>query len=520
MRGRRWLALSATIAAALCAAPPAASDVRSAPGVGGKSMFVSETDLLAPSTTYAGGRHDAHDPSALQAVVTLSAVADTHVFSAEPAQNFGQLVGKPRPARADNLLDPAMIVGADDEMGRTHGTYRGLVRFDTTSIPRTATITNATLSAYYLLRYDWEHRVRSIDFFAVTSGWSENNVTWDSRPSANSLSSGSLSLTSGASGSQAIFGWKDAPLDTSLVQAWVSRPADNFGILLQDDESEEESTLRGFGTKEGSYAPKLEVEYTLSTATPSRTTAPQPTATRTPTRTPTREATPTPRPSATATATARPVASPTAIPTTAQVRGIFLPSALRLSIGWAEPIAVVATPRPACVNVLENGDFELGSSGWIHEQGDAEAIRQGDARRGSWLARLGERNEARDRLRNKAVLKTYPAEPGAPSPIQSATLRFAWRMTTLESDGAAVNDVLIARLVGETTSQSADIVAINNQHPRSKWIDEEGFDVTEQLVRRPGWRLAELQFIVTTSYYNLTAWDLDDVVLEVCASGD
>ena len=97
---------------------------------------------------------------------------------------------------------------------------------------------------------------------------------------------------------------------TDLVQRWVTEPASNYGVLLVG--SGTQSGVYAFGSSEwGNVAsrPKLQVIYTIPTATPTPSMTPTPTASFTPT------STGTPTATATVTATGDSTATPSATPT-------------------------------------------------------------------------------------------------------------------------------------------------------------------------------------------------------------
>jgi len=441
------------------------------------------------------------------------------------------------------LLGPALQVGADDHEARTNGAYRGLLRWDTSAIPRSATVLGASIELYYLSRYDWDSKYRSIEFYPVTAAWSESTATWDTRPQASEAEAGSVRLYSGSTENDpGLFGWKSAVLDPAVAQGWVSGSLPNHGLLLRDDESEEEDvhTLRGFGTKEGgsTYAAKLIVEYTTNppTATPTRgpSSTPRPTATRTASPTATRFLSPTPSRTRTSTPTGTPTATPTARPTSTPLplRPAILPALLQNAVGWDPPptaqatptvqatSTVHATPGPRCTETLTNGTFEDGpDTGWIVQPTSRTLISGANPHRGQWGAVLGNVDGAADMLRNEAAIYTAPANTGRPGDLVSATLRFVWHMTTEEQANAGRLDKFSVRLAGETDAAMHEFLELANTDRQNKWIEEE-IDVTEWLVRRTGWRHAELQFRATSDGSLITTWHLDDVSLVVCVRAE
>lgn len=123
-------------------------------------------------------------------------VSDTYVSSAAPALNYGT---------ATNL-----VIAPGNA---------GLVQFDLSQVPGSATVATAYLCVYV-------NKVTSagtLNFAAVTSGWTESGVTFNTQPNVGAL------LTSAGASVGNTFVLVDV---TTLVQGWLATPASNFGIQI------------------------------------------------------------------------------------------------------------------------------------------------------------------------------------------------------------------------------------------------------------------------------------------------
>jgi hypothetical protein len=206
---------------------------------------------------------------------------------------------------ADTTLDQAM---SDDKQGELDAIWvgqaiseqaaarRGLLAFDLTSLPPGATIAEASLELY--LGFATELPETQIAVRPVLEDWVESEVTWDTAPEAGPQA------TSAAVGSEnRYYTWDITP----LARDWYSGAAPNYGVLLQDLD-ETTAALRGFTSRESDVnPPRLVINYTPPTPTPTSSPTQTATPTATVTLTPTQPATPT----ATITLTPSPTASAT-----------------------------------------------------------------------------------------------------------------------------------------------------------------------------------------------------------------
>jgi hypothetical protein len=160
---------------------------------------------------------------------------DTFIRSDAPSNNYG----------SDNTFD----VRPDNSADR-----RGLVKFDLTSIPSNAIITDATLYLYE--KSNKPDQVTSI--YRVTSDWTENTVTWQTWNLPGGDFDSSLSyFTYFPDQNNCMLSINL----TSLVQLWVNGTYPNYGMLLY---STGPNHIISYVTKEDTTAserPKLEVVY-------------------------------------------------------------------------------------------------------------------------------------------------------------------------------------------------------------------------------------------------------------------
>jgi len=235
---------------------------------------------------------------------------------------------------------------------------RGLVAFDLTSIPPTATITAVTITMYLSKTHggsaatslskmsrDWGEGASDAGEPGGAGIQSEtNDATWIHtfyNTSFWTTIGGDFSPTSSAtttvSAVNMTYTWSGSGL-VADVQAWVSNPASNFGWVVRGNETTDGKAQRFNSGENTSNPPQLTVTFQPSTSTPTPTPTPTfpptptptitptPTATVTPTSTPTLTPsatstpspgiTPTPSPTATATATSTPTSTPTPNSTT------------------------------------------------------------------------------------------------------------------------------------------------------------------------------------------------------------
>ncbi|MCX6030273.1 MAG: DNRLRE domain-containing protein [Chloroflexi bacterium] len=234
---------------------------------------------------------------------TFYAAQDAYVHQGNPNTNY---------ATAD------LYIGRWDNYNR-----QILVKFDLAALPANAIVTRATLQLYQIVNLtqaaDAAPLAYNIWADAITAAWGETTVTWNTKPASSNQGDPATGVTGYP-------GWTDFDV-THIVQWWPGHA--NNGLLLRGDGAT--TGLYGFYSRSNTTGPRMTVEYTLPTATPTatatrtptrtsthtatatRTNTPTPTATLT--RTPTRTATATPTRTPTRTATATPTRTPTRTPT-------------------------------------------------------------------------------------------------------------------------------------------------------------------------------------------------------------
>jgi hypothetical protein len=161
--------------------------------------------------------------------------ADAFVSSATPRLNYG----------------PSIILA----VGPGTNSY---VQFNLSGIPAGANISKATLRLYV----DAVSGSGTLDVFQVTSSWTENKVTYNTRPAQQSVSAifgSSVSITS-ASWNQFLL------IDiTPLAQGWMNGTIPNNGIALTLTSG---SGIFSFDSKESlltGNGPELEIAFTSGT---------------------------------------------------------------------------------------------------------------------------------------------------------------------------------------------------------------------------------------------------------------
>jgi hypothetical protein len=276
-----------------------------------------------------------------QPMKTCKAFTALLLFAAMRSGIFADTVSLP--AQKDNTI----YLDLNGQLSNGQGIYlfagrttndllrRGLIAFDLTSIPTSATITQATLSMF-------SNRPRPNDAAVDVSlnrallAWGEgasdagepggigaqaetNDATWLHtffNTSFWTTPGGDFAVTPSATTpvlKNGTYSWSSSGL-VADVQSWVSNPATNFGwfILVNEVDS---GTAQRFNTRQNTNdTPHLTVTYQVPTATPTPTPSPTP-HTPTPTPSPTPTPTPSPTPTPTPTASPTPMATPTPTPT-------------------------------------------------------------------------------------------------------------------------------------------------------------------------------------------------------------
>jgi len=166
--------------------------------------------------------------------INLTPVADTYIYSAAPATNYGAA--------------PTLYVGSQS----ASATGRALFRFDLSMIPGGATVLSARFQAY-LVQTSSSPAILDVELKRIDAPWQEMVVAWNTQPGYTGANN-----VMGVGTALAYYGWDV----TGLVQTWASG-APNRGLALL---SKNESILgwRGFASKESVSPPgppRLMVTY-------------------------------------------------------------------------------------------------------------------------------------------------------------------------------------------------------------------------------------------------------------------
>ncbi len=255
--------------------------------------------LLAATTAAPSSLATADDPEKTEASATFYAVADATVISWQPNSNFG----------GERTLEVSY------SRGDVTTEQVALVRFNLSELPADAVIDSAVLELFLIGAAGDDPK--SLAAYFVTGAWTEEEVTWNSFPAANSTGIvASVDSVTGRYKSWTVTGW---------ASYWHAHPRENRGVYIRRLTSETSYFERVFESREhNEHMPRLVVTYHLpATPTPTATHTASATATASPTATATRTATPTashtptrtPTVTASATATASPTGTATRTPT-------------------------------------------------------------------------------------------------------------------------------------------------------------------------------------------------------------
>ena len=206
-------------------------------------------------------------PTSVDFTPANTTVKDTYISEWDPNTNFGTAEKRFR----IRVYGPA---------------FKGLLYFDTYSIPSDARVTSASLHLY-LDNYDDGKGLTTVTIHKVLTDWDDQQATWNHRLTGISWSSPGCSGASDRSATPSnvlevskVSTWYVWDI-TTLVQEWVWNPSSNKGMLLVG------STWRDLRFNSGddtARQPYLHVEYTpggspppTSSVTPSPSPSAQPT---------------------------------------------------------------------------------------------------------------------------------------------------------------------------------------------------------------------------------------------------
>ncbi len=213
----------------------------------------------------------------------LAALAALLLVSSAPAESV-----KLGPAQDNTLIqrtDPSgqlsnglgdIFVGRTNQDGQGPATIsirRGLVQFDLSSIPAGAIITGATLTMREVMGLNGDP---VLSLHRILAAWGEDatwlysyynaadpalSPTWTT-PGGDftSIASGTSVIFDDLGGGQ-LFTWSDPGMVADL-QFWLDNPIQNFGWLLQGDESRGQSAKR-LNSRDSGFPPELAITYKL-----------------------------------------------------------------------------------------------------------------------------------------------------------------------------------------------------------------------------------------------------------------
>jgi hypothetical protein len=150
--------------------------------------------------------------------------------------------------------------------GRSTGWANNLlIKFDSLRLPRGANVVSATLNLYYYKYKDSNPAGRTLTLRSITSKWSEETVTWNTKPSCSEyvVSKSIVPMKTGARMSFDV---------TEDVRKKVQVPESNHGWQITDEKYWGRGNIpiiyfrsKEYSEDSGRFIPHLEIEYTIST---------------------------------------------------------------------------------------------------------------------------------------------------------------------------------------------------------------------------------------------------------------
>jgi Zn-dependent metalloprotease len=172
----------------------------------------------------------------------LTAIADSWVDGSNPASTSG---GSNSTLFVVDSLSPR--------------TARTFLEFDLSSIPSSATVSEATLRLFYD-GCDFGPDEVDVGIYEVMGSWTESTLSWNTQPSFAWVAEDIVGL--GCAGATNAYVQWDI---TGLAQDWVSGSAPNHGMVVKaiDELGERGRLLAGFASRERTIGeqPKLVVSY-------------------------------------------------------------------------------------------------------------------------------------------------------------------------------------------------------------------------------------------------------------------
>lgn len=166
------------------------------------------------------------------------------------------------------------------------------------------------------------------------------------------------------------------------------------------------------------------------------------------------------------------------------------------------PAKALTGPQVACRELLVNGDFETGPSGWTQTSaGGYDLISQFNPRGGLRGAYLAGANDADDQLSQPVLL---------PADAISLTLRLWWSLESEEPPVPA--DTLILSLLQPGGVLLTELWRVDNTAAPGVW-DETTFDLTAYASQS-----VIVRFQARSNSFDLTDFYLDDLSLTACTA--
>ena len=172
--------------------------------------------------------------------LTIPASADTFAYSTQPTNNFGSV----NRLRAGPYAD-------DDTILAGTGAKRAFIKFDLSSLPSGAVITNVAFQAF---QTDMSQvSPGGFDVFAIGADWQENSLTWNNQPAAANFIGNMPTIKN------SICALTNSAALTQPVKSWYTGASPAYGLAFRV--TDEQSTANGdtFASRESTNHPPPEL---------------------------------------------------------------------------------------------------------------------------------------------------------------------------------------------------------------------------------------------------------------------
>lgn len=206
--------------------------------------FYSKTGALIDTYTMVQGAGDV-------VTTTFASAQDTYIAESYPTTNYANA--------------PTIKLDGDVPTG-TGRDYRGLIRWDVSSIPAGSTVTSATLTVSVENSAPGE----TYEIVELLRSWNETQATWNlaapgsswGSPGASSVSDrGSEVLGTMSRGSTGTYTVSLNGAGIAVVQDWVDTPSSNHGLMIFDTGAADQLELYQSENKTASWRPRLTITY-------------------------------------------------------------------------------------------------------------------------------------------------------------------------------------------------------------------------------------------------------------------